>query len=50
LKEQIAKADAGKLEKALAQWRWDPTTQPAWLDQSFYVAYLQPLLAKLTVD
>jgi hypothetical protein len=49
MKELIAKADAGKLEKALAQWRWDPTTQPAWLDQSFYVTHIEPLLANLTV-
>ena len=35
--------------KALARWRWDPTTQPAWLDQNVYTRRIQPQLAKVTV-
>jgi CRISPR-associated endonuclease Cas1 len=35
--------------KALAQWSWDPTSQPDWLDQNFYVTRITPLLGKTTV-
>jgi hypothetical protein len=45
---QARRAEAAR-RNALAQWHWDPSTQPAWLTQDFYVNKIHPLLAKVPV-
>jgi hypothetical protein len=45
---QARRAEAAR-KNAIAQSHWDPSTQPAWLTQEFYVNKIHPVLARTPV-
>jgi CRISPR-associated endonuclease Cas1 len=45
---EARRAEAAR-KNALAQWHWDPSTQPEWLTQESYVNKIHPLLAKAPI-
>lgn len=48
--EAKARRVATQRQNMLARWNWDPTSQPAWLNEKTYVASIQPKLATIKIS
>jgi hypothetical protein len=48
--EARAKRANTQRKNALAQHSWEPSDQPAWLTEKFYMSKIQPLLASMSAS